>query len=50
MRRIFESNSIEERVWQLHYDGKSITQIAEIVRMPYDMVKGIILYGFRCLG
>lgn len=47
---IFKPNTKEDAVWRMHYDGLSIPQISKKMRMPYDEVKEIILYGFRCLG
>lgn len=50
MRNVFEPNTREWHVWNLHCEGKCITQISEFMRMPYELVKDIVLYGFRCLG
>lgn len=47
-KRIFDKGTREDIVWELHHQGKSITQISEIMCMRYDFVKEIILYGFRC--
>ena len=49
-KNIFEPNSKEWHVWNLHHEGKSIPQIAELLRMSYEQVKDTVLYGFRCLG
>ena len=50
MRNIFEANSKEWHIWNLHHEGKSITQISSIMRIPHDYVKDVILHGFRCMG
>lgn len=45
--KIYSDNTFESRVWDMHMDGMSITQIAERLNKGYARIKSIILEGFR---
>lgn len=47
---IFKPNTTEYHIWKYHHDGKSVTEIAEIMKVDYEHVKETIFYGWRMQG
>lgn len=52
MRRyeIFEPNTKEWHIWNMHFEGKSIPEISKAMNLHYDRVKDVIIFGFQFLG
>ena len=47
---IFEPNTEEYHIWHYHHDGKSVTEISDLMKISYDYVKDVIFHGWRMQG
>lgn len=45
--KIYEPDTFEYKVWQLHFDGFNVIDISERIHKPYSRIKDIILEGWR---